>query len=72
MTKYESDLSNILDDIENEENSYKFLLTFMLVLAVKNFHELDLMHFDIKPQNFLIKNKYLAVLSDFGFVQKKD
>ena len=40
----------------------------MLALAIKDVHDQKIAHFDIKPNNFLIKNKYLFVLSDFGFV----
>lgn len=40
-------------------------------LAVKKLHDNEIIHFNLKPKNFLMMNEFQPVIGDFGFAKTK-
>lgn len=70
MTKYPFDMNEYLRTKILTWND-KVKLTLRLISAVERFHEINVLHLDIKPQNIVFDDD-IPVFIDFGYSRKID
>ena len=54
------------DEFKNTNLLYKFDLIYKITVAIKEMHDLDYKHLDLKLENVFLLNGYVPVIGDFG------
>lgn len=65
MDQMKGDLKNYMFR-RDVEDFWKLDMMFKIAVAVKKLHDIDISHYDLKPANIMMMNKYFPVLGDFG------
>lgn len=72
--KAQGDLLSLLAQIDKSEQAFiaRMSVTIQMIKLLASFHALDLVHGDVKPDNFLVDRSGLLLLADFTRFFKRD
>ena len=71
MDKFQTDLSKLIKTEKYNSNKiWKIDTLIKISLILKEMHDEDYLHLDIKPENILFANDFTPILADLGFTMK--